>query len=220
MKKRKKSDVRTKASNLSWAACSCRAVLTPDHLLIVPPANKSCAPHDQTLLLCRWSQVLDQCGTGCGPHCCRSAESKWSAKYRTFWNVSHGVRNSQITKVWVLLPDKIRSIQSQDRLLTLGHLWHKCCAQVGLWCDITWWWHNNLVNHEFMSVLHNMKNGQMTPNLSIKTQIFVVGRDLENWCPQLCSFCYWGLIDGGGEKRHVVIDILGEKRERDLGANW
>lgn len=57
------------------------------------------------------------------------------------------------------------------------------------------------------------KRRQITTNLSIKPQIFVVGRHLKNRCPYLCSFCYRGLVDGGGEKRHVVIDILGKRRE-------
>lgn len=63
--------------------------------------------------------------------------------------------------------------------------------------------------------LHNMKTKRY---LSVKTQVFVMGRHLENQSPYLGSFCYWGLVDGGGEKWHVVIDILGEKR--DLVANW
>lgn len=59
---------------------------------------------------------------------------------------------------------------------------------------------------------------KITTNLSIKTQVFVMGRHLENWSPYLGSFCYWGLVDGGGEKWHVVIDIL--EKKRDLVANW
>lgn len=67
-----------------------------------------------------------------------------------------------------------------------------------------------------MPSLRNM-NRQITTNLSIKTKIFVVGRHLENGCPDLGSFCYRGLVDGGGKKRHVVIDIL--EKKRDLAAN-
>lgn len=58
---------------------------------------------------------------------------------------------------------------------------------------------------------------QITTNLSIKPEIFVVGRHLENGCPYLGSFCDWGLVDGGGKKRHVVIDIL--EKNRDSAAN-
>lgn len=56
------------------------------------------------------------------------------------------------------------------------------------------------------------ENKKITTNLSIKTQVFVMGRHLENRSPYLGSFSYWGLVDGGGEKWHVVIDIL-ERRE-------
>lgn len=40
-------------SDLSWAAGSCQAVLTPGRLLTEPPANRSCGPHDRTQLRCR-----------------------------------------------------------------------------------------------------------------------------------------------------------------------
>lgn len=37
-----------------------------------------------------------------------------------------------------------------------------------------------------------------------------MGRHLENRRPNLRSLGHRGLIDGGGEKRYVVVDIWGE----------
>lgn len=51
----------------------------------------------------------------------------------------------------------------------------------------------------------------MGTNLSVKTQVLVVGRNLENQHPCLGTFRHRGLVDGGGEKRHVVVDIFGAK---------
>lgn len=50
---------------------------------------------------------------------------------------------------------------------------------------------------------------QRITNLSIKTQVFVMGRHLENRHPNLRSLGHRGLVDGGGEKRDVVVDIWG-----------
>lgn len=65
-------------------------------------------------------------------------------------------------------------------------------------------------------------NGHRIPNLSVQTQILVVGRHLENWRPNLCSLGHRGLVDGGGEKWDVVVDIW-RKQERKRaaeGENW
>lgn len=64
-------------------------------------------------------------------------------------------------------------------------------------------------------------DNKITTNLSVEPQIFVVGRHLENRRPDLRPFRHRGLVDGGGEKRHVVVDVLGEDRgrgRRDLAA--
>lgn len=115
----------TKLSNLSWAACSCQVALTPGHLLTALPANKSYGPHDQTQLLCRWSQVLGQYGTDCCPHCCLSADSKWSVKHRKFWQLSYGVlsinncQKKQKLKASWKHHSQAHSCGPQDHLTTL-----------------------------------------------------------------------------------------------------
>lgn len=53
-------------------------------------------------------------------------------------------------------------------------------------------------------------DNKITTNLSVESQIFVVGRNLENRRPDLSAFRHRGLVDGGSEKRHVVVDVLGE----------
>lgn len=54
---------------------------------------------------------------------------------------------------------------------------------------------------------------QRITNLSVKTQIFVMGRHLKDRRPHLCSLGHRGLVDGGGEKRDVVVDIWGTNEE-------
>lgn len=57
------------------------------------------------------------------------------------------------------------------------------------------------------------KPAQRITNLSVQTQILVVGRHLENRRPNLCSLSHRGLVDGGGEKWDVVVDIWRRKKK-------
>lgn len=91
----------------------------------------------------------------------------------------------------------------------------KSARRAGLRCDATQFFSRS-------DVLASLPTGagadkKITTNLSIEPQIFVVGRHLENRRPDLRPFRHRGLVDGGGEKRHVVVDVLGENREGKEG---